>query len=64
MALEQLYQLVVEENATGKQIIASPAAGEEFVRRFAALVSRMIAAGREKQWSNPTVVPVYSISTH
>lgn len=52
-----LFQVHVEENATGRQIPVGPKVSDPvFAERFCEAIGVMIGRQREKSWSNPVIV--------
>lgn len=56
--VKPLYQLFVERTADGRPEAVSPKMDHGTISDLCAEVNRQIIAGRERQWSNPTVVQV------
>ena len=55
-----LYQVMVEQCATGLPLPVGPAWSETAAGRFAEAIRNMIQLGRERDWANPIVVPVFA----
>lgn len=61
---QPLYQVVVERTSDGEPIRVGPAMLKEATDQFAETIRAQIALGREKEWSNPHVVPFLNHTTH
>lgn len=55
-----LYQVMVEQRATGLPLAVGPAWSEAAAGKFAEAIRRQIALGRERDWASPIVVPVFA----
>lgn len=57
---EPLYQVNVEETKTGQLRAVGPAMLKEACEQFAHAIRQQIALGREREWSNPQVIRVFT----
>ena len=55
---ECLYQVQVEDTATGRPKLVGPRMVLQAAEQFREAISIMIVRGKEKAWANPHVVPV------
>ena len=55
---EPLYQVKVEICRNGQSRLIGPRMDSRAAGMLCEAIGRQIATGREKNWSNPTVVPV------
>ena len=64
-AKQALYQVNVEATAQGSRVKQMLPVGPAMMRaacdQFADTIRQQIKLGREKRWSNPTVVPIISL---
>lgn len=54
---EPLYRVVVDQRGERLPVAVGPAMLWGYADHFQHEIARQIAAGRERNWSNPTVIP-------
>lgn len=55
-----LYQVMVEQRKTGRPVAVGPAWSEASAGALAEAIRKMILAGKERDWGNPVIVPVFA----